>query len=151
MTHRLPRGMSGGRKEASEWETLEMEGESQRKHEQSSLKPPKAPRMKGCEEIWLCQHLVLCHVCGHGKVHLRGVAVNGVAPGLQRLYLGEGTLRVVPGRGDEGTSQCRGHPPACARRGQSLCAPPSPFPADGNKINPHVKYNHPRYLGSDGG
>jgi len=44
--------------------------------------------------------------CGHGKVHLRGVAVNGIAPGLQRLYLGEGTLWVVPGKGDEGTRQC---------------------------------------------
>lgn len=44
--------------------------------------------------------------CGDSKVHLRGVAINGIAPGLQWLYLGEGTLRVVPGRGDKGTSQC---------------------------------------------
>lgn len=56
--------MSGGRKEVSERETLEMEGESQRKHEQSSLKPPKSPHMKGCEEIRLCQYLVLCHSVG---------------------------------------------------------------------------------------
>lgn len=44
--------------------------------------------------------------CGDSKVHLRGIAINGIAPGLQWLYLGEGTLWVVPGRGDKGTSQC---------------------------------------------
>lgn len=50
-----------------EWETLEMEGESQRQYEQSSLKPPKPTGMKGCEEIWLRQHLVLCHSVGMAK------------------------------------------------------------------------------------
>lgn len=59
--------MSGGRKEVPEQQTVEMEAESQRKHEESPLKPLKSPCIKGCEELSLCQHLVLCHGVGIAK------------------------------------------------------------------------------------
>lgn len=149
--HRLPPVMSRGRKEVPEQQTLEMDGESQRKHERSPLKASKATMHEGMRGDMAVPAFGPVSWCGDGKVHLRGVTVNGIAPGLQRLYLGEGTLWVVPGRGDKGTSQCQGHPSACAWRGQSPCAPPSPSPMDGSKINPHVKYNHLYYLGSNRG